>query len=132
MDRNDGRVVSNFILQSIQGNPLTIYGDGQQTRSFCYVDDMVDAVMRLMNSDDSIVGPMNLGNPMEHSMLDLAKTIVSILDREVLFQFKKLPKDDPKQRQPDITYAKNVLNWEPQVNLQDGLKKTIRYFKNLL
>ena len=92
---------------------------------------MVDALMRLMNTDVSITGPMNLGNPVEHSMLDLAKTIVSILDREVLFQFIKLPEDDPKQRQPDITYAKNVLNWDPQVNLQDGLKKTIRYFKNL-
>tara|TARA_X000000950_G_C13854960_1_gene636160 strand:+ start:774 stop:1709 length:936 start_codon:yes stop_codon:yes gene_type:complete len=131
MDPNDGRVVSNFILQSIQGKPLTIYGDGQQTRSFCYVDDMVDALIRLMNSDDSITGPVNLGNPVEYSMLDLAKTIASSLNREVLFQFTKLPEDDPKQRQPDITYAKNVLKWEPQVNLQDGLKKTIRYFKNL-
>ena len=131
MGHDDSRVVSNFILQSIQGKPLTIFGDGQQTRSFCYVDDMVDALIRLMNSDDSVLGPMNLGNPVEYSMLDLAKTIASILNREMLFQFKQLPEDDPKQRQPDITYAKNVLKWEPKVNLQDGLKKTIRYFKNL-
>ena len=131
MAPNDGRVVSNFFLQSIQVKPLTIYGDGQQTRSYCYVDDMVDALMRLMNSDYYITGPMNLGNPVEYSMLDLAKTIANVFDREVLYQIKQLPEDDPKQRQPDITYAKNVLKWEPSIELHDGLKQTIHYFKNL-
>ena len=131
MDRHDGRVVSNFILQALNEKPITIYGNGLQTRSFCYVDDMVEALIRLMNSNDEVTGPVNLGNPEEYSMLELAQNISSIIRTEASFKFEQLPDDDPRQRKPDITLAKNILNWEPHVKLHDGLKKTIDYFKNL-
>ena len=130
MDRHDGRVVSNFILQALNEKPITIYGNGLQTRSFCYVDDMVEALIRLMNSNDEITGPVNLGNPEEYSMLELAQNISSIIRAEASFKFEQLPDDDPRQRKPDITLAKNILNWKPQVKLHDGLKKTIDYFAN--
>ena len=130
MDRHDGRVVSNFILQALNEKPITIYGNGLQTRSFCYVDDMVEALIRLMNSNDEITGPVNLGNPEEYSMLELAQNISSIIRTEASFKFEQLPDDDPRQRKPDITLAKNILNWKPQVKLHDGLKKTIDYFAN--
>ena len=131
MDRHDGRVVSNFILQALNEKPITIYGNGLQTRSFCYVDDMVEALIRLMNSNDEVTGPVNLGNPEEYSMLELAQNISSIMRAEASFKFEQLPDDDPRQRKPDITLAKNILNWEPHVKLHDGLKKTIDYFKSL-
>ncbi len=131
MDESDGRVISNFIFQVLRGNSVTMYGDGRQTRSFCYVDDMVNALIRLMNTDHSVTGPVNLGNPVEYSMLELAQKIGSILGVEISFEFKRLPEDDPKQRKPDITFAKNILKWEPTVQIDDGLEKTIEYFKCL-
>jgi UDP-glucuronate decarboxylase len=129
MHPNDGRVVSNFIVQALKGEPITIYGKGSQTRSFCYVDDMVDAVIRLMNSSDEFVGPVNLGNPAEMSVLDLAKRIVQLVGSESEIVFKPLPSDDPLQRRPDITLAERTLNWKPSTALDDGLRKTIAYFK---
>lgn len=131
MDESDGRVVSNFIFQVLRGDSITMYGDGRQTRSFCYVDDMVNALILLMNTDHSVTGPVNLGNPVEYSMLELAQKIGSILEVEISFEFKRLPEDDPKQRKPDITFAKNILNWKPTVQIHDGLEKTIEYFKCL-
>ncbi len=127
---NDGRVVSNFIVQALQGKPLTVYGDGSQTRSFCYVDDLVEGFIRLMNSEHT--GPMNLGNPGEYTILELAQTIQNLVNPDAELVFKPLPQDDPKQRQPDITKAKNWLNWEPKVQLKDGLKLTIDYFREYL
>ena len=131
MDESDGRVVSNFIFQVLRGDSITVYGDGRQTRSFCYVDDMVNALILLMNTDHSVTGPVNLGNPVEYSMLELAQKIGSILGVEISFEFKRIPEDDPKQRKPDITFAKNILKWEPTVQIHDGLEKTIEYFKRL-
>ena len=131
MDESDGRVVSNFIFQVLRGDSITMYGDGRQTRSFCYVDDMVDALILLMNTDHSVTGPVNLGNPVEYSMLELAQKIGSILGVEISFEFKLLPEDDPRQRKPDITFAENILKWEPTVQIHDGLEKTIEYFKCL-
>ena len=127
---NDGRVVSNFIVQALQGKPLTVYGDGSQTRSFCYVSDLVEGFIRLMNSD--YIGPVNIGNPGEYTILELAETIQNMINPEAEITFKPLPQDDPKQRQPDITKAKTWLNWEPTVPLQEGLKLTIDYFKEHL
>merc|ERR1712157_264480 len=127
MLENDGRVVSNFIVQALLGNPLTVYGDGSQTRSFCYVDDMVDGLIRLMNGDHT--GPINLGNPGEYSILKLASTIQKMVNPNVKLSFKPLPSDDPKVRKPDITKAKTLLTWEPCVNLEQGLQKTIDDFK---
>ncbi len=132
MHPNDGRVVSNFIVQALKNKPITIYGDGSQTRSFCYVDDLVDALMRLMNTDDEVIGPINLGNPNELTILDLAQTINDITGSKTKIVHKDLPADDPKQRQPDITLARNLLAWEPTMPLEDGLKKTISYFERLL
>ena len=132
MHPNDGRVVSNFIIQSLGGEPITMYGDGSQTRSFCYVDDMVEAMLRLMQTDDEITGPVNLGNPMEFSILDLAQKIISLVGSDSGIEFKPLPQDDPVQRRPDISKARELLNWEPRVELDQGLKKTIAYFENLL
>lgn len=127
---NDGRVVSNFTVQALQNEPITIYGDGMQTRSFCYVDDLIEACIRLMNS--SISGPINLGNPVEFQILDLAKQIIEITGSRSKITFKPLPLDDPKQRQPDIRKAKEFLRWEPKISLREGLEKTIAYFEKKL
>jgi UDP-glucuronate decarboxylase len=132
MHPNDGRVVSNFIVQALKGENITIYGDGSQTRSFCYVDDLVDGFVRLMASDAAITGPINIGNPGEFSMLELAEKVIQQTGAKSKIVHMPLPADDPKQRQPDITQAKAKLGWEPRVPLDDGLAKTIAYFKELL
>jgi UDP-glucuronate decarboxylase len=129
---DDGRVVSNFIVQALKGENITVYGDGSQTRSFCYVDDMIDGIIRLMNSPDDFTGPVNLGNPVEFSILHLAGKIIELTNSKSKIIFKELPSDDPKQRQPDITLARKALNWEPAVQLEKGLKMTIDYFANAL
>ncbi|MFO7141343.1 NAD-dependent dehydratase [Arthrospira sp. PCC 8006] len=128
MLENDGRVVSNFIVQAIRGIPLTVYGDGSQTRSFCYVSDLVEGLIRLMNGD--YIGPVNLGNPGEYTILELATKIQQMINPDAEIQYKPLPQDDPKQRQPDITKAKKYLDWEPTVHLNDGLKLTIEDFRS--
>jgi UDP-glucuronate decarboxylase len=132
MDVNDGRVVSNFIVQALQNKDITIYGDGEQTRSFCYVDDMINAFVLLMNSPDDVTGPINLGNPGEFTIAELAHQVIELTGSKSRLVNKELPSDDPKQRCPDISQAKEKLNWEPKVNLQEGLKKTIAYFDNYL
>lgn len=133
MNPNDGRVVSNFIVQALKGEDITIYGDGQQTRSFQYVDDLVEGIIRMMNSDDNFVGPVNLGNPNEFTMLQLAKAVLEITGSQSKFIHLPMPQDDPKQRQPDISLAYNKLdNWKPTLELNEGLKLTIKYFKNLI
>ena len=129
---NDGRVVSNFIVQALKGEDITIYGDGSQTRSFCYVDDMVDAFMRLMNTEPEITGPINLGNPSEFTILELAEKVITLTNSSSKIQHLPLPSDDPKQRQPDISQAKEKLKWEPTIKLGAGLKHTIRHFKEVL
>lgn len=131
MHPNDGRVVSNFIVQALKDKPITIYGDGSQTRSFCYVDDLIDGMVRMMNQDVEI-GPMNLGNPSEFTIRELAETILRLTDSKSELVFHPLPQDDPAQRQPDITLARSILRWEPAVTLEDGLKETIAYFKKVL
>ena len=128
---NDGRVVSNFIVQALKGEPITIYGDGTQTRSFCYVDDLIEAFVKMMEQE-SIIGPVNVGNPGEFTMLDLANEVLSLTGSASPIIYKELPGDDPKMRKPDISLAKSQLNWEPKIPLQEGLKKTIAYFENLL
>ena len=132
MSPNDGRVVSNFIVQAINSEPITIYGDGSQTRSFCYVDDLIDGIIRLMDADDNVTGPINLGNPTEYNVSELAKKIISLTDSNSNFSMKPLPGDDPKQRQPDISLAMEKLDWYPNIKLEDGLKKTIQYFESVL
>jgi len=132
MHPHDGRVVSNFIVQALSGNPITIYGDGSQTRSFCYVDDLIEAFTRLMATDDAITGPINLGNPNEFSMLELAEEVRRITSSKSNIVFKPLPSDDPAQRQPDIRLAKQLLNWTPTVSLRDGLERTVDYFRRRL
>lgn len=132
MDPNDGRVVSNFIVQALRGESITIYGDGSQTRSFCYVDDLVDGMIRLMNSDDEITGPINIGNPGEFSMLELAKEIIAATNSSSIIEFYPLPTDDPRQRQPDITKARTLLNWEPRIALTEGLTRSVVYFRQEL
>ncbi|MFA6174277.1 MAG: UDP-glucuronic acid decarboxylase family protein [Kiritimatiellales bacterium] len=129
MHPNDGRVVSNFIMQALRGEPITIYGDGKQTRSFCYVDDLIAGFLALMDSPDDVTGPVNLGNPGEFTMLELAEAVIRLTGSKTELVFKPLPADDPKQRQPNITVAKEKLGWEPKVPLEEGLKKTIQYFK---
>jgi len=131
MDPNDGRVVSNFIMQALKGMDITIYGDGQQTRSFCYVDDLIDGVIRMMNSPTGFTGPVNIGNPVEFTMIELARKIIEITRSSSQLIFKKLPQDDPRQRQPNIELAKDKLNWEPKININDGLIRTINYFNEL-
>jgi UDP-glucuronate decarboxylase len=128
MHPNDGRVVSNFIVQALGGRPITIYGDGSQTRSFCYVDDLVDGLIRLMNSEPSVTGPINLGNPGEFSMLELARMVIDLTNSRSEIVFQPLPVDDPRQRQPDIGKAESVLEWTPTIPLRDGLSLTIAYF----
>ena len=132
MHPNDGRVVSNFIVQAIQGRPLTIYGDGSQTRSFCYVDDLIEVIIRLMDTDNAFTGPINIGNPGEFSILELAEKIINLSASSSEIIFKPLPADDPKQRRPDISLAKKELNWEPKISLEEGLVKTISYFRDIV
>ncbi|GMO51387.1 MAG: SDR family oxidoreductase [Termitinemataceae bacterium] len=129
MDPNDGRVVSNFITQSLRGEDITIYGDGKQTRSFCYVDDLIDAIILMMHSPTDFTGPVNIGNPQEFTMLELAEKVIALTGGKSRIVFKPLPQDDPKQRNPDLTLAKNCLKWAPKVSLDDGLKETIMYFR---
>ena len=132
MHPQDGRVVSNFIVQALKGENITIYGDGQQTRSFCYVDDLIDGMLRLMDSSADFTGPINIGNPVEFTMLELAEKVIKLVGGNSKLIFLPLPSDDPKQRQPDISLAKEKLVWEPKVNLEDGLKETISYFRKIL
>ena len=128
---NDGRVVSNFIVQALRGEPITIYGDGQQTRSFCFVSDLIEGFVRMMNQEE-VVGPVNLGNPNEFTMLELAELVLKLTGGRSKLVFEPLPLDDPKQRQPDISKAKKYLDWEPQVQLEEGLRQTIDYFKSVI
>lgn len=132
MHPNDGRVVSNFIVQALRGEDITIYGTGQQTRSFQYVDDLISGMLKMMSSPADLIGPVNIGNPSEFTILELAEKIISLTASKSKIRFEPLPIDDPTQRKPDITLAKNKLQWEPKVALEDGLKETIRYFKTLL
>lgn len=132
MHPRDGRVVSNFIVQALQNHPITIYGNGSQTRSFCYVDDLIEGFILLMNSPDDFTGPVNLGNPVEFSIMDLAEKIISLTGSKSEIMFRPLPENDPQKRKPDISLAIAKLNWEPRIQLEDGLKKTISYFDNLL
>jgi UDP-glucuronate decarboxylase len=132
MHPNDGRVVSNFIVQALQGKDITIYGDGSQSRSFCYVDDLVDVLIRLMNSKDSFTGPVNTGNPGEFTIKELAEHVITLTGSKSKLIFKPLPSDDPRQRQPNIELARKELGWEPKVALKEGLIKTIAYFDELL
>ncbi len=132
MHPSDGRVVSNFILQALQNKPLTVYGDGSQSRSFCYVDDMIDGFICLMQSKDVFTGPVNLGNPIEFTMLELAEQVKELTNSKSAIKHEPLPEDDPRQRQPDIKLARDILGWEPKVQLRQGLEKTIIYFSDLL
>lgn len=132
MHPNDGRVVSNFIVQALQGNDITIYGDGTQTRSFQYVDDLLEGMIRMMKSPEDFTGPVNLGNPGEFTMLELAEKIIQLTNTRSKIVFQPLPQDDPMQRKPDISLAKKVLDWEPKINLEQGLIKTIDYFKSIV
>lgn len=132
MQSSDGRVVSNFIVQALNGQDISIYGDGSHTLSFCYVDDLIEGLMRMMATEEGVTGPINLGNPCEFTMLELAEKVIKLTASKSKLVFQALPIDDPKQRQPDITIAKHHLNWEPKVNLEDGLKETIGYFRKLL
>ena len=132
MATGDGRVVSNFVVQALRGEDITVYGDGQQTRSFCYVSDLIDGFVRMMDKTESLLGPINLGNPIEFTMLELAEKVIAKTGSKSKLRFEPLPQDDPKQRQPDITKAKNQLGWEPKVNLDEGLDLTIDYFKSVL
>ena len=132
MHPNDGRVVSNFIVQALNGHPITLYGDGSQTRSFCYVDDLVEAMIRIMDTDSEVTGPINIGNPVEFTIKQLAELIIAQTQSSSTIEYRNLPQDDPKQRQPDITFARETLGWEPSVQLYEGLAKTIAYFKTIL
>ena len=132
MQPDDGRVVSNFIIQALRNDDITIYGDGQQTRSFCFVSDLVDGIVRMMDSPTGFTGPINLGNPTEFTMLELAETIMNLTGSSSKLVFKTLPSDDPRQRKPDISLAKQNLDWQPLVNLEEGLKETISYFKSII
>jgi len=132
MHPKDGRVVSNFIMQALRGEPITLYGNGMQTRSFCYVDDLIDGMLRMMRTNVDVTGPVNLGNPNECTMKALAETIIRLTNSRSTIEFHPLPADDPKQRQPDITLAKSLLEWEPFVALEEGLKETISYFKKVI
>lgn len=132
MDPYDGRVVSNFIVQALKGEDITIYGDGMQSRSFCYVDDLIEGMVRLMNSRDGFTGPVNIGNPGEYTMIELAEAILKLTGSKSKLVYQPLPQDDPMQRQPNITLAKQELGWEPTIGLEEGLKKTIEYFKTVI
>jgi UDP-glucuronate decarboxylase len=132
MHPNDGRVVSNFIIQALLGRDITVYGDGRQTRSFCYVDDLVDAIIRLMESADEVTGPINIGNPAEFSIRELAEIVIDTTGSRSRIVSRPLPSDDPRQRQPDIAKARQVLGWTPRTPLKEGLSRTIAYFEALL
>jgi UDP-glucuronate decarboxylase len=132
MHPNDGRVVSNFIVQALKNEDITIFGDGNQTRSFCYVDDLIDGLVKLMNSSDDFTGPVNLGNPTESTISYLANKIIELTGSQSRIVHSPLPGDDPRKRQPLLELAKNVLNWQPRIPLVEGLKKTITYFRNFL
>ncbi|MGZ3596331.1 MAG: UDP-glucuronic acid decarboxylase family protein [Syntrophales bacterium] len=132
MALNDGRVVSNFVVQALKGEDITVYGDGSQTRSFCYVDDLIDGLILMMESDDNFLGPVNLGNPHEFTIMDLAKTVIGMTENRSKIVHKPLPQDDPMQRSPDISLAKRVLGWQPHVNLEKGLERTIEYFRKVI
>lgn len=132
MHPNDGRVVSNFILQALNNRDITVFGDGGQSRSFCYVDDMIEGFIRMMSASDDFTGPVNLGNPNEFTILELAQKVIALTGSNAKIVYQPLPEDDPLQRQPDITLAKKTLDWEPQIQLEEGLKRTIQYFKNNL
>jgi UDP-glucuronate decarboxylase len=132
MHPQDGRVVSNFIMQALRGEPITIYGDGKQSRSFCYVDDLLDAFLAMMDADDAFIGPVNVGNPGEFTMIELAELVLELTGSRSKLTFLPAPEDDPRQRRPDITLAKSKLGWEPKVQLRDGLKETIAYFRSVL
>jgi UDP-glucuronate decarboxylase len=132
MQPDDGRVVSNFIVQALNGEPLTVFGDGSQTRSFCYIDDMVDGLISLMNSPREVTGPINLGNPGEFTMIELAKQVMALTDSDCELQHLPLPADDPVRRKPDISRAREVLGWEPAVPLSEGLARTVDYFRGVL
>jgi len=132
MHPNDGRVVSNFIVQALKGEDITIYGDGQQTRSFCYVDDLIEGFIRFMETESGFTGPLNMGNPIEMTMLVLAEKVINLVGGKSKLVFHPLPSDDPKQRQPDIRLAKEKLAWEPKVTLDDGLRETVNYFRKIL
>jgi UDP-glucuronate decarboxylase len=132
MHPNDGRVVSNFIVQALRGEDITIYGDGSQTRSFCYVDDLIEGFVRMMATPSDVTGPFNMGNPVEFTIKELAEAVLKTIGGKSTLIFKPLPQDDPKQRQPDITMAREKLGWEPKVKLQEGLERTVAYFRNFL
>jgi len=132
MNPNDGRVVSNFIVQALKDENITMFGNGMQTRSFCYVDDLIEGIIQLMNSHDNFIGPVNIGNPDEITMIELAKKIIKLTGSKSKIIFQPLPQDDPLQRQPDITLAKKELGWKPSIELEEGLKKTIEYFKSII
>ena len=132
MRPDDGRVVSNFIVQALTGKDVTVYGKGDQTRSFCYVDDLVEGVLRLMTTEKGVTGPMNLGNPIEYTILEIAEIVIDQVGSKSKIIFEPLPDDDPKQRQPDISFAKSELNWEPKTQLKEGIDKTIQYFDQIL
>lgn len=132
MHPQDGRVVSNFVVAALSGEPLTIYGDGNQTRSFCYVDDLVDGLIKMMNSGSEVTGPVNLGNPNEFTIAELADQVKASVGREVVLEFRALPQDDPVRRQPDITRARQQLDWSPSITLTEGLVRTIAYFEETL
>jgi len=132
MHPNDGRVVSNFVVQALKGEPITLYGDGEQTRSFCYVDDLVEGFIRLMGTGDEVTGPINLGNPGEFTIKQLAETVIRLTGAKSKLEYKPLPQDDPRQRQPNISKAKAVLDWEPTIQLEEGVQRTIAYFDELL
>ena len=132
MNKNDGRVVSNFIVQAITNQDITVYGDGSQTRSFCYVDDLIEGMVKMMENDSNFIGPVNLGNPEEYTILELANIIIKLTKSKSKIVFNPLPKDDPIRRKPDISLAKKKLNWTPKVSLEEGLLKTIEYFRNFL
>jgi UDP-glucuronate decarboxylase len=131
MHPHDGRVVSNFIMQALRQEDITIYGDGSQTRSFCYVDDLIDAIVLMMKSREGFTGPVNIGNPGEFTMVELAEKVLALTGSRSKIVYLPLPQDDPKQRKPDISLAKSELNWSPKVDLDSGLKETIRYFKDM-
>ena len=132
MSCNDGRVISNFIVQALKNEDIIIYGDGSQTRSFCYVDDLIEALIKIMDTGSDFTGPVNIGNPEEYTILELQETIISLTNSKSKITFQKLPQDDPARRKPDISYAKESLNWEPKVSLNEGLIKTIKYYGELL
>lgn len=132
MAKNDGRVVSNFIVQALSNSPITVYGSGQQTRSFCYVDDLIDGMMKLMSSSDDIIGPINIGNPGEFTVMELAQKIISMTNSSSIIEQNPLPKDDPQQRRPDISKAQALLNWNPTTTLDVGLQNTIDYFRKIV